>query len=145
MNKLIIHLDGGLVSGISKIGDGTIGTAVIVDTNVEEDDIYDDSEDTNVEEDNIYDDSEDTIVTKITNEKGQQIRAHIHEEIVCQAYNKDLFHLVQTYFDNKDIDETLGLNFRQKPRLKDLQNLPLLLPKMRTPEGRDRITKLLKG
>ena len=77
----------------------------------------------------------DDDLTVITDSNGNEARAYIHEE-VFYPFDKttDIGHLVETYYDNEEVNATA-----------QREDLPLLMSKMRTQEGRDRIARLLKG
>ena len=119
MSKIIIHLSGGLVQWVTKMGTGKVDGTIIVDT---------DTEDTSI----------DDGLTVITDSNDREMTAWIHEEPIYPAKNDtDIYHFVQTYFDNNDIDKVEDNNQHDQ--------LPLLLASMRTQEGRGRIARLLKG
>ena len=118
--KLAIHISGGLVEWVQEIKDKScpgkdITGIIIVDT---------DTEDCGSDDD----------LTVITDSNGDKARAYIHEETIYPcSKTSDLNHLVETYFDNEEVDTA------------QQETLPLLISKMRTQEGRDRIARLLKG
>ena len=119
MSKIITHLSGGLVQWVTKMGKGKIDGVIIVDT---------DTEDTSIDEG----------LTVITDSNDREATAWIHEEPIYEAKkDTDIYHFVQTYLDNNDIDKVEDNNQHAQ--------LPLLLASIRTQEGKDRIARLLKG
>lgn len=119
MSKIIVHLDS-MVQWVTerKDKDKKVTGVIIVDTDTEG--------------------ANDNDTYTITDSNGRQVSAYIHEESVyANDATTEIGHLVETYLDCEDIAEVIDSG--------DPKELPLLLTKMRTQEGKSKIVSLLKG